>query len=276
MFSKLNKIIATALVIVIASCSDDSVVENENELVVVAAYLFEGQPVEDIQLTKTLVLGTEDTIAPPINEAIISLIKDDKSYRLERNSEKEGYYHYSEADLIITTNDHFSIEILFEDQVISAETNVPFKPENVNISNDIIEIAEVNYGDKFGGGFDNDTNSILVSWDNVDSTLYYVVIENLETNPISIYSDLPLARAKRFVSAPAATSEYSINSRTVTHFGNHQAIVYKVNQEYADLYDTREQDSRNLNEPLSNITNGLGVFSAFASDTVYFDVEKDY
>ncbi len=44
--------------------------------------------------------------------------------------------------------------------------------------------------------------------------------------------------------------------------------VYKVNQEYANLYRSREQDSRSLNEPLTNVQNGLGVFSAFASDSV--------
>ena len=38
-----------------------------------------------------------------------------------------------------------------------------------------------------------------------------------------------------------------------------------MNQEYADLYEGRVQDSRDLNEPPSNILGGLGVFSAFAS-----------
>ena len=40
----------------------------------------------------------------------------------------------------------------------------------------------------------------------------------------------------------------------------------------ADLYESREQDSRDLNEPLTNISNGLGVFSAFNSQTALFEV----
>jgi hypothetical protein len=44
--------------------------------------------------------------------------------------------------------------------------------------------------------------------------------------------------------------------------------VYRVNKEYADLYRSRQQDTRSLNEPLTNVQNGLGVFSAFASDSV--------
>ena len=41
--------------------------------------------------------------------------------------------------------------------------------------------------------------------------------------------------------------------------------MYRVNREYADLYNNRVQDSRDLNEPPSNISGGLGIFSAFNS-----------
>jgi len=44
-----------------------------------------------------------------------------------------------------------------------------------------------------------------------------------------------------------------------------QTRVYKVNQEYADLFVFGTQDSRNLNEPLTNIKNGLGIFAGFSS-----------
>jgi hypothetical protein len=36
------------------------------------------------------------------------------------------------------------------------------------------------------------------------------------------------------------------------------------------------QDSRELNEPYSHIRNGLGIFTAFNSDTVYFEVYPVY
>jgi hypothetical protein len=48
-----------------------------------------------------------------------------------------------------------------------------------------------------------------------------------------------------------------------------------VNQEYADLYENRQQDSRNLTEPLSNVNNGLGIFTAFSYDVAYFEVVKN-
>ena len=39
----------------------------------------------------------------------------------------------------------------------------------------------------------------------------------------------------------------------MTHLGKHRVKVCRVNQEYADLYQSRNQDSRDLNEPLTNI-----------------------
>ncbi|MDB4063024.1 hypothetical protein N9541_03055 [Flavobacteriaceae bacterium] len=45
-------------------------------------------------------------------------------------------------------------------------------------------------------------------------------------------------------------------------------------KEYALLYETSTQDSRDLNEPYTNINNGLGIFSGFASQEVYFEVIK--
>ncbi len=56
--------------------------------------------------------------------------------------------------------------------------------------------------------------------------------------------------------------------------GAHHAKVYRVNAEYAQLYENRTQDSRDLNEPPSNIRNGLGVFSAFNSSSVSFEVAR--
>ena len=48
--------------------------------------------------------------------------------------------------------------------------------------------------------------------------------------------------------------------------------LYRVNEEYADLYEGLNQDSRDLNEPPSNVRGALGVFSAFSADSAFFEV----
>lgn len=260
--------------IFILSCTEDLYDEPtiDDEMVVVSAFLFEGEKIENIRLTKTFPLGSEDTIAMPTNDAEIYLSKDGNEYLLQNADSLNGYYVYEQSDLEVKSGDMFSLRIIYNNETITSSTLVPVKPNNVNIYPETLALTTTSTG---FGGFALDTNSIKVSWSNPDSTLYYVVIQNLETNPILITYTSGKVNSTKVTFPPSTTSEFLIGRRNITYFGRHVAIVYKVNQEYADLYESRTQDSRNLNEPISNIDNGLGVFSAFASDTVYFNVVSE-
>ena len=44
-------------------------------------------------------------------------------------------------------------------------------------------------------------------------------------------------------------------------------MLFHVQTYYVLLYQSSGQDSRDLNEPYSNIKGGLGIFTAFNSDT---------
>ena len=60
----------------------------------------------------------------------------------------------------------------------------------------------------------------------------------------------------------------------IKQYGLHRIKVFRVNEEYANLYESVEQDSRDLNEPLTNIKNGLGIFTAFSCETVFLNVVR--
>ena len=79
----------------------------------------------------------------------------------------------------------------------------------------------------------------------------------------------------RLVAEPTKDDYHFIDMRVLRDLGRHIARVYRVNEEYAQLYENRTQDSRDLNEPPSNILGGLGVFSAFNSDSIGFAVVRD-
>jgi hypothetical protein len=61
---------------------------------------------------------------------------------------------------------------------------------------------------------------------------------------------------------------------SIQQYGIHVVRVYRVNQEYAYLYENREQDSRTLAEPLTNVHDGLGIFTAFSYEEVFIEVTK--
>jgi hypothetical protein len=255
-------------------CHTDSPLAPDKSQVVVRGYLYAGEAVQDIRLTGTLPLGSDDTAAPPINSAQISLLKAGKTYDLVASAGDSGYYHYPDTDLTVEPGDDFQIRVSYENQVITATTTVPPAPQDVVISKSTLQLPD--FDDMFQmreKGISMDSiralTSLAVSWQNETDALYYVVVKNLENNPVS--SDSRFRGGPRmYISQPRPGGEYDVNATMATHYGKHEVRVYRVNQEYADLYQSRNQDSRDLNEPLTNIQNGLGVFSAFSSKSVYF------
>ncbi|MCI0515903.1 DUF4249 domain-containing protein [candidate division KSB1 bacterium] len=268
------------LVLIITGCTNDSPLAPDKELIVVRGYLYAGEPVTDIKLTSTLTLGSEDTLAPPINNAQVALLKAGQRYELASTPGDSGFYHYAGTDLEVKTGDEFQIEVQYNNQSVTAATIVPAAPQGVTISKSTLSFPDFDTLWELrqqGISMDSIRNAMTLSvnWEQAPDALYFIVVKNVDANPVEVESNFNNRRPPRaFISQPVATDEYTVNAMMMTHLGKHLVKVYRVNQEYADLYQSRNQDSRDLNEPLTNIINGLGVFSAFNSDSVYFDFKK--
>ncbi|MBN2088992.1 DUF4249 family protein [candidate division KSB1 bacterium] len=267
------------LVILITGCTNDSPLAPDKELIVVRGYLYAGEPVTDIKLTTTLTLGSEDTLAPPINNAKVALIKAGQRYDLVPTPGDSGYYHYEGNDLEVKTGDEFQIEVQYNNQVVTGSTVVPEAPTGLTISKSTLSFPDFDsMWELRQQGISMDSirqaMTLTVNWEQASDALYFIVVKNVEKNPIEVESGFNFRPPRAFISSPVAAAEYAVNAMMMTHLGKHLVIVYRVNQEYADLYQSRNQDSRDLNEPLTNIVNGLGVFSAFNSDSVYFNFKQ--
>jgi len=267
--------------LIAAACTEETPFVPESDLVVVRAYLYANEPVTEIQLTSTVALGSEDSVGPPISDADVKLIKDGITYQLEPTPGREGYYYYPGEDLTVNTGDIFRIEVTYYGKLAYAQTVVPPAPAGVGMTFDELVVEDFSAGG-FGGGFGfmrrfmvEDTTAVRVTWLNEENSSYYVTLENVETDPQQIETGLPFARPGRIISIPITGEEYIISLFNVTHYGRHEAKVYRVNQEYVDLYSSRRQDTRDLNEPLTNVVNGLGIFTAFNSKSAFFDVVRE-
>jgi len=256
--------------VLIISCSNENPIVAESDLIVIQAYLYANEPVTDIRITSTLPLDSEETSGFPINDAAVKLVRNDNTYELVPSPGDSGYYHYPGDDLTVNYADVFEIEIEHSGKMITAETNVPEQPTGVALSSGRMVVPYDIRDFLFGGG-NFDSLRLVITWNNDNDELFYHVIDNVDSNPVAISSNFP-ARPNRFISQPTRRDSAFVNFANITHTGRHRVRIYRVNQEYADLYESRQQDTRDLNEPLTNIQNGLGVFSAFNSDSVFFDV----
>lgn len=282
------------------SCSNSTAVdESASRRLVVQAYLFSGQPVGNIQLTTTFPLSSTDSIAPPVNDAAVTLIKNEQRYALT-NTNESGFYHYPGTDLSVDPGDIFHLEVNYREAVITASTIVPAVPGNIHISDDLLLIQETV----------NPLPDIEMAWDipGFGGDYFLVVIENIDTNPRMLeginhnpplvtprgifigaseahltlpFTSKGISRLPQvddpdlFISYPTSAQTFSITPAELTHSGKHLARVFRINQEYADLYISQQQNAHDLNETLSNIRNGLGIFTAFSSsDSLFFRVRQ--
>lgn len=276
---KIAVVILISCLIGIAGCANESSPFTQStDMVVIRGYVYANEPVSDIKLTSTLPLGTEEQSGPPINNASVVLVKNGMRYALSPSPGDSGYYHYDGSNLTITAGDHLGIEVSYFDKLATGETVAPPPPGGVTISREELVVPYFG-GFGFGGGgfatIDTTNTQVTVRWENQNKSLYFVSVENVDSNPQSISSNRPFFSNFRWISQPIAGNEYTVRFNTITSLGRHRMKVYSINQEYADLYASRNQDSRDLNEPLTNITNGLGVFSAFNSDSVFFNAIEE-
>lgn len=268
-------------VLFFTSCGDENLNDIADSQFVVEAFLFAGEPVDDIKIKTTFPLTSEDDTSAPINNAQVTIIKEGARFPLV-SSDSEGNYNYPGDDLTVETGDVFELEVIANGITATAITTVPTPTTGLSISQDTIKVPQLSLSSGMAAIVNTiqeflQESSIDASWDNPEEDLYFMVVESADDTFIPIFPQqvLDALETFRFVSEPTNESSLSFLAGTLVSFGSYTVEVFHINQEYADLYENRTQDSRDLNEPPSNINNGVGVFSAFNSDRRTFYVVPD-
>jgi Domain of unknown function (DUF4249) len=248
---------------------------------VMEAYIFSNENVKNIKITETLPIESGDTIAPAIEDAMVILKKESQEYFLQFEKISKTYF-YSGNNLQVKPNDLFKITVTNKSRTATATTVVPQPTKGLQLSDDKINIPQIQLNlstqAQLTALFAN--ARLTVNWDNPEDELHFIAIESLDKFDPIFPSNFPstivgLFRTFRFVSAPNRNHSYDIVGLSLETYGRYRVKVYRVNKEYADLFENQTQDSRDLNEPPSNVTNAFGLFSAFASDSAFFDVVRN-
>jgi hypothetical protein len=257
-------------------CYDSKLEFEDQYRIVVEAYLYAGANLTEINLTSMISFGNDSTGGEGIQDAMITLSKPSVSWILLENSDSPGNY-YPQEPIPMEPGDTFSLRIEVDELLFQSRTVVPEIPPQVSLSASSIPIPKID--DPMKQGSIEFPEPIELTWDNPEMKYFFFKIENIEENPESIMpeppDDMPFARGGfvfQMITRPVDGEFHIISMRDLTHFGTHRIVVYSVNQEYVNLYETQEQDTRKLNEPFTNIENGLGIFTSFSSDTLFFEV----
>lgn len=279
--SKYSLLILTCIVLGFASCEDENLNNIAENQFVVEAFLFAGEPVDDVKIKTTFPLTEAEDISTPINNAQVILTKGGQQYQLSSSGD-DGNYQYTGSDLIVETGDVFGLEVIHNGITATASTIVPTPTMGLNLSTDSLLVPQLPFSEgrdaiveAIGDFLRN--SSVEARWDNPNEDLYFMVVEAVsdEVDPILPQAAIDALARFRFVSEPTDGNTISFLGGTLESFGTYSTRVYHINDEYAALYENRDQDSRDLNEPPSNVQNALGVFSAFNSQEAFFEVARE-
>jgi len=271
-------ILLTFITLLFCSCDEENLNNLADNQFVVEAFIYAGEPIDDIRIKTTFPLSTEEDTSSPINDATVTIIKDGQRFPLV-SSGSEGLYHYPKDDVTVGTDDVFQLEVTHNGVTAFAETTVPTPTRGLILSQDSIKVPQL----PFSAGRDSIVavigefmrNSVIrADWDNPEEDFYFMVVESVSDtiDPIFPAQVLNALERFRFVSEPTEDDAIVFLSGALVSFDRYSVKVYHINQEYTALYENRNQDSRDLNEPPSNVQNALGVFSAFNSQEAFFEV----
>lgn len=265
--------------VMLCSCLEDT---TRTPNFVVEGFIVAGEPVNNIKVKQISALLSEEVTSDPITDAQVTISQGAAAFPLLFNS-TTGLYEYLESDLAIDIGKAYNLTVDVGDRQASATTLVPEKPTGLSLTGDQLVIPTLTLSFQLRQEITDlfQEERITLTWDEVEGQSFFVVIENRaeELAPI-LPEQIPeeateLLSSFRFISEPSETGSFDIIGVALETYGPHVAKVFTVNQEYVDLFNNLEQDSRDLNEPPSNVSQALGIFTAFAVDSVAFEVVRE-
>lgn len=257
----INPLLLSLMMLVISSCGKIDLQTADSNVAVVESYI---RPASEIQImiSKQIVFLSE--------ESDIEYLKD-LDVRLKHNETwidlifKYDSIYVAEG-INVNIGDVYEMEFEYNEKTISSSTLVPSEPQNFHLSSSTIEISSAGPGP---GSVSMEP--IEITWYNPEGDYHMIVVENIEENPILIDDDEDRP-VRTFRNAPLQGDTQELSPRSFVYFGRHRVILFKLNPEYAALYEDLETTSLDLSAPPTNIQNGLGIFTGYNSDTLYLNV----
>jgi hypothetical protein len=261
-------LVSSAICLSTTACSDDLTASVAPQKAVVEAYLSPNNII-DVLVTKELPFSDTTTQVTPITDLTVKVQFDATTVTLKSNG--DGHYL---STVKVDSNKTYRLFFDYGGKTLEATTTIPAKPTGFTESVQEIKIAQFTVG---GGGFGTtQPDPVRFTWYNPNNDFFFIVAHNTEGFPEEINIrpagvDIP---NRRFRSRPQAASAYEIRPRQFVYYGAHDMILYRINAEYASLYDGNGSNSLNLTAPYTNVKNGLGIFTGVSADTLKLRVSK--
>jgi len=268
------------LPLVLTSCLEVRDVITPGDKPVIEAYLAPGNPVSMKIYTETPYSETDSVYAEPVTGLTVTLTGSNGQH-IVLTDNHDGTYTSSErlGEAGLT----YAMSFQHKGRTVSAETTLPEKPQGFHMDTTVVYRVYRNITGSFlpgQGGFEQEEPvDINLSWQNPDQVYHFVSALVLDENASQIVTrtgdnSFFQPPGRRFNNEPVQGESAVISSQSFEYFGRHAIILYKLNPDYAALYQNQSSTSQNISTPVSTITNGLGIFTGINADTLILTVKR--
>lgn len=260
-------IIPLISLLLFVACDPIELKTADTNVSVVEAYVHPDNLVE-VQVKKQFVYNSNDTTIQYLNNLNVSITDGVNTYDLINTDSGR----YVSASAILQSGELYTLNFEYNDLAVWAETEIPSRPEGFTISDSIIEAISFDDITMESGTRPEMPDPVDLTYDNPDNAYHLIVVECVEEDLVLINSSTSDRPMRSFRTQPVQGTEFSLNSNQFTYYGQHQVILFKLNAEYAALYEQMETTSLDIEAPPSNVENGLGIFTGVNTDTLFIDV----
>jgi hypothetical protein len=262
-------IISIVVACLLSSCSKELISPlDAEEIAIVESYIYEGDSSIRVNVSRLLPFS-EDTL--DVKEGITGLtLLLNGALMTDMGS---GDYRLEPGSSRIEAGTTYTLAFFYGNDSVTSTTRIPEKPVDFDVSDHILYADRITSSSGFGSGPMED---IDVTWTNDDDSYYYVTIEYLESTPDLINEEMEDLDVPTIQSiSPIQSSGTRLGMRNLQFFGHYRVVLFKVNQDFADLYQQISANSNNITDPVTSISNGYGVFTGMSTDTVFIEVREN-
>jgi hypothetical protein len=258
------------LALLAIGCEKDNNNTSYNDIPVIESYLQAGSRIS-VTLKHQVAFSSVSAQLGSVDGLSVILSDDSTTIQLAQT----GTGTYADTGELAQAGHNYSISFTYNKKPVLATTQIPAKPTGYAQSATSISIAKITQGSFPSGGF-TQPDPIDLTWNNPDGSYYMVLVKNIESKPELIFDTTGIGSppSKVFRNQPTTSSKFSINASQFQYFGKHLLILYRIQADYAALYNTNGTSSQNLTTLSSGLTNAEGIFTGINADTLTLQVKK--
>ena len=179
-----------------------------------------------------------------------------------------GEYSDTAGVIPVMADSSYSLQFLFNGNTIQSETIIPASPSGVTQSVTSIKMSQF---DPENPGTGTHPSPVVIAFTNDDDSYYMTTVECMDSLLVPVFKD-SIPNNDIFSSMPVTGTEIDIEPMRIRYFGLNRIILYHVNPEYVKFFRHQASTSQYYEQPPTNISNGLGIFTGVNADTLYLQV----